>query len=151
MRDLKSQRDSIMWKLYQFCSIITIQIFSGFDLTTSSYKNHGDRHFSWLGTVRPDSDNKPDMGGGCFEKWLVENTILKRWVNETVDVEVSLPGALESGHVNQRWEPYLLWNTTASSTTHPCLALLSPMVPTVPTTIYGSQEGKDSSLVSQML
>lgn len=67
MRDLKSQRDSIMWKLYQFCSIITIQIFSSFDLTTSSYKSHGDGHFSWLGTVRSDSDNKPDMGGLLWE------------------------------------------------------------------------------------
>ena len=85
MRDLKSQRDSIMWKLFQFCSIITIQIFSGFDLTTSSYKNHGDGDFSWLGSMRPDSDNKPDMEG-CFEKWPVENTVLKRWVNETADV-----------------------------------------------------------------
>lgn len=70
-----------MWKLFQFCSIITIQIFSGFDLTTSSYKNHGDGHFSWLGTVSPDSDNKPHMGV-CFEKWPVGNTVLKRWVND---------------------------------------------------------------------
>ena len=91
MRDLKSQRDCIMWKLFQFCSIITIQIFSGFDLTTSSYKNHRDGHFSWLGSMRPDSDNKPDMEG-CFEKWPVENTVLKRWVSETADVTARSTG-----------------------------------------------------------
>ena len=138
-----------MWKLFQFCSIIAIQIFSGFDLTTSSYKNHGDGHFSWLGAVSPDSDNKPHMGV-CFEKWPVGSTALRRWVNDcrcsSVTQEhwgVDMWARDGSFPVYETLQPPLLC-------IHVSLCCL-PSYPWYPPPSMAAKEGKDWSPVSHKL